>query len=91
MKPKNIKKIVLDILSEKSITLQIGVIIFKVRKSTGARRSLAKDVRVAIEKLVDENQIERFYMGQHRSQLTGVSLSPKWGYRIPREKWYHGG
>ena len=89
MKPKNIEKIVLDILTEKSIMLQMGVIIFKVRKVTGARRALAKDVREAVKKLIDDNRIERFYIGHHRSQLTGVSLSPKWGYRAPREKWYY--
>ena len=71
--------------------LTIGVITHRVRKRIGRSTELRKQVRTAVARLFTEQKIDRVYMGHHRSQLTGVSLAPKWGYRIPRETWYYGG
>lgn len=91
METKPIEKIVLSILREKDLTLTIGQLTHKVRQRTGVFSELRKAVRSAVERLFTEEKIDRVYMGHHRSKLTGVSITPKWGYRIPREKWYYGG
>ena len=91
MQPKSLEKIILSILQEKDLTLTIGQLTHKVRQRTGVFGELRKVVRSAVERLFTEEKIDRVYMGHHRSKLTGVSLTPKWGYRIPREKWYYGG
>ena len=86
-----IEKIVLSILKERDLPLTIGVITHRVRKRIGMSAELRKHVRAAVVRLFTAQKIDRIYMGHYRSQLTGVSLTPKWGYRIPREKWYYGG
>ena len=91
MQPNTLEKIVLSILKEKDLTLTIGQLTHKVRQRTGVFGELRKQVRTAVEHLFTAEKIDRVYMGHHRSKLTGVSLTPKWGYRIPREKWYYGG
>lgn len=91
MTPKNAEKMVLDILMEKDLMLTIGEITHKVRQRIGAYRKLRTDVRMAVKSLYAADKIERFFLGHHTSKLTGVTIAPKWGYRIPREKWYYGG
>ena len=89
--PARVAKIIVSLLGEKDLPLTIGVITYRVRKRIGAYTELRKHVRSAVAGLFDTQKIDRVYMEHYRSQLTGVSLSPKWGYRIPREKWYYGG
>ena len=91
MKHTSIENIVLSILRERDLPLTIGVITHRVRKRIGMSAELRKHVRAAVARLFTAQKIDRIYMGHYRSQLTGVSLTPKWGYRIPREKWYYGG
>ena len=86
-----IEKIVLSILKERDLPLTIGVITHRVRKRIGMSAELRKHVRAAVVRLFTAQKIDRVYMGHYRSQLTGVSLTPKWGYRIPRQTWYYGG
>jgi len=91
MKHASVENIVLSILKERDLPLTIGVITHRVRKRIGMSAELRKQVRAAVTRLFTAQKIDRVYMGHYRSQLTGVSLTPKWGYRIPREKWYYGG
>ena len=92
MKHTSIENIVLSILRERDLPLTIGVITHRVRKRIGMSAELRKHVRAAVVRLFTAQKIDRIYMGHYRSQLTGVSLTPKWGYRIPQpEKWYYGG
>ena len=91
MKHTSVENIVLSVLKERDLPLTIGVITHRVRKRIGMSAELRKHVRAAVVRLFTEQKIDRVYMGHYRSQLTGVSLTPKWGYRIPREKWYYGG
>ena len=91
MQPSTLEKIVLSILKERDLPLTIGVITHRVRKRIGMSAELRKHVRATVVRLFTAQKIDRVYMGHYRSQLTGVSLTPKWGYRIPREKWYYGG
>ena len=90
MTPKTVEKIVLSILQEKDLMLTIGEITHKFRQRIGAYRKLRSDVRTAVDRLFTAEKIDRIYIGHHRSKLTGVSLAPKWGYRIPRKTWYYG-
>ena len=90
MEIKPIEKIVLDILQERDLPLTIGVITHRVRKRIGRSAELRKQVRTAVARLFTAQKIERVYMGHYRSKLTGVALTPRWGYRIPRETWYYG-
>ena len=90
MEIKPIEKIVLDILQERDLPLTIGVITHRVRKRMGRSAELRKHVRTAVARLFTAQKIDRVYMGHYRSKLTGVALTPRWGYRMPRETWYYG-
>ncbi|RKU10872.1 hypothetical protein C6503_19500 [Candidatus Poribacteria bacterium] len=87
MKHTSIENIVLSILKEKDLLLTIGEITHKVRQRTGTYRELRADVRTAVESLCTDNKLTRFFMGHHRSKLTGAAITPKWGYRVTKEHW----
>ena len=87
MQPKTLENIIINIFREKDLLLTIGIITHKVRQSTGTYPTLRADVRTAVASLCTANRLTRFFMGHHRSQLTGATLTPKWGYRLTKEHW----